>query len=185
MTNDSKPLPGFEPGTYGLRNRGPAQAISRGSAISCLERATAKRPLARSGWVYFARCSVTGLVKIGASRAPKRRLADLQRATPSRLVLEAKLYSRHAFSLESALHFRFRDAREIGEWFRLTDVDVARLVNEHRPPVVQELRMELPGRGLCRVPRLSGEPWPADIVPDARDLDRSNGAFGDWAFDRW
>lgn len=61
--------------------------------------------------VYFIQ-SREGLVKIGRSRAPEKRLRTLRCASPGAVLLGI----REDLS-ESELHARFASSREAGEWF--------------------------------------------------------------------
>jgi len=81
----------------------------------------------RAGWVYAIRSRDTGLIKLGMSRDPKRRLRDLSTASSSELEL---LWSHGGgLSLEAFLH-RYFTARHVrGEWFDFTDVDAVALLN--------------------------------------------------------
>jgi integrase len=85
-------------------------------APSTLSRAHAERAgEPELDWVYFIRAGDSGAVKIGRSRRPLVRFADLQTssAEPLRLVLAY----RASAAEERMLHHRFRDHRISGEWF--------------------------------------------------------------------
>jgi hypothetical protein len=64
--------------------------------------------------IYFI--AVKKRVKIGYSLDPKRRLKELQAANGLKLRLLAVVPGTKA--TEAALHYVFRDVREMGEWFR-------------------------------------------------------------------
>ena len=67
-------------------------------------------------FVYFVEASATGLIKIGSSRSPKRRLQQLQTAVASPLRI---LATESGGALrERELHSRFHFACIRGEWFR-------------------------------------------------------------------
>jgi hypothetical protein len=69
--------------------------------------------------LYFIQADGTPpFIKIGVSRNVRRRITDLQLGCPYRL----RLLKRSFFpGMERALHKRFADDRETGEWFRVTD----------------------------------------------------------------
>jgi hypothetical protein len=69
--------------------------------------------------VYLITCRERGVCKIGHAQNAKSRLASLQTASPSKLVLEAVLTGDRG--LESHLHQRFARHRLKGEWFTITD----------------------------------------------------------------
>jgi len=68
-------------------------------------------------YVYFI--SGAGLIKIGHSENPVKRLAEIQRYSPVALCLVAVIEGGQ--SLEKELHKDFADGRSHGEWFNLTD----------------------------------------------------------------
>lgn len=67
------------------------------------------------GFVYFARAGDSGPIKIGWSKNPRRRIADLQTGASGRLKLLAVLCADR--SLEELLHVLIEDRRIAGEWF--------------------------------------------------------------------
>lgn len=73
-----------------------------------------------TSWVYFIRRGESGPFKIGWSRSPRARLAQLQtgQEVQLRLVAMAPGGSRE----ESALHRRFAETRLVGEWFRSSPI---------------------------------------------------------------
>ncbi len=79
----------------------------------------------RHGFVYLIRCTGTGLYKIGAAKNPERRLKLLQCGSASELQLRSTLRAWDMLAAESALHDTFRGRRVRGEWFRLTEADIA------------------------------------------------------------
>jgi hypothetical protein len=66
--------------------------------------------------VYFLRIGSDGPVKIGSSRDPEARQADLQTAHPGKLVLLGSVGGGR--SEELRLHGKFSSLRLMGEWFR-------------------------------------------------------------------
>jgi len=73
--------------------------------------------------VYFIQDSASGHIKIGMSRKPEQRMADLQVAHSARLVLLGHIPGDR--DLEGAFHERFGDLRLEGEWFEPDDDLVA------------------------------------------------------------
>lgn len=79
-----------------------------------------------AGRAYAIRNADTGLIKLGMSKDPKRRLRQLATASASRLEL---LWSHEGgSSLETFLHRRFAARHVRGEWFDFTDVDAMNLL---------------------------------------------------------
>ncbi|MBU0491030.1 MAG: GIY-YIG nuclease family protein [Chloroflexi bacterium] len=63
--------------------------------------------------------------KIGRGKNPKKRLQGLQSGSPVRLVIALTIPTDHMGRLEKGLHARFAAQRLHGEWFRLSEADVA------------------------------------------------------------
>lgn len=78
----------------------------------------------RSEYVYLIKAD-NGLCKIGKSSRVKSRFRALQSASPAQLELVHKVKTDNAIVLEMRLHKRFASSRKHGEWFALTDQDVA------------------------------------------------------------
>lgn len=68
------------------------------------------------GHVYFFQGAETGLIKIGYSTDPERRLRDLTTMSPDQITVLATF--RGAVSDERKLHKRFKKHRAHGEWFK-------------------------------------------------------------------
>jgi len=79
----------------------------------------------RYGWVYCIRDDTAQAVKIGFSRNPKRRIAQLQTANPTRLRLIGVMESVEAF--EQFMHWTHRERRLYGEWFDDADEGVSNI----------------------------------------------------------
>jgi hypothetical protein len=73
-----------------------------------------------SSVVYFVRCELNGLVKIGIAENLERRLAGLKAQSPVPLELLATIPA-ESYELEAALHRRFAEYRHHGEWFEVSD----------------------------------------------------------------
>lgn len=80
-------------------------------------------------YVYFIRGEKTGLVKIGYSKAPERRLTDIQVGSGERVRLILQVPG--APVDERAFHARFRDTRDRGEWFR-EEGELAKFLRKQR-----------------------------------------------------
>jgi len=71
-------------------------------------------------YVYFIRAGHTGPIKIGVASNVDRRLDTLQTGNHMELFLVAKIKCQsktHAYSIENALHKKFKGKRIRGEWF--------------------------------------------------------------------
>lgn len=79
-----------------------------------LKRRLAENPPAELR-VYAIQCVENGLIKIGVSNLPKRRLADLSSQSPVEMVLLASRPG--GYQMERELHKRFAEHRRRGEWF--------------------------------------------------------------------
>jgi hypothetical protein len=92
--------------------------------------------------VYLVQCSATGLVKIGMAADVMARVRDMQTGSSSELV--PLLDVAGGRDLERELHLNFASKRVRGEWFRLTDDDVAGVLMDaaarHFDIIVTELR---------------------------------------------
>ena len=74
--------------------------------------------------VYFIRCSLTGLVKIGhTSGVVRQRLSSNQTGSAAELLLERAVPGPRAYEQELHRTWAHRHAR--GEWYRLTAEEVA------------------------------------------------------------
>lgn len=80
------------------------------------------------GYVYLF-STADGLHKVGKSANPLKRLTDFKQkddSTKIRLVIQTLNHTK----LESRLHERFADRRQGGEWFKLSELDIALLAGE-------------------------------------------------------
>jgi Meiotically Up-regulated Gene 113 (MUG113) protein len=112
---------------------------------------SATRP-GRNSWVvdiYFVRCTVTGLIKIGLATHFDYRFRDLCFMSPTPLE-KLRVLRRQPRSLERQLHALFASHRAHGEWFRaspeltaalaLTDEALLAHIASHAPkPFVQHV----------------------------------------------
>ena len=65
--------------------------------------------------LYFIECEVTGVIKIGISINPEKRLRNLQSSSPTKLKLRAVLANKANW--EAPLHQKFADHNSHDEWF--------------------------------------------------------------------
>lgn len=75
--------------------------------------------------VYLFRCTVGSEVryKIGVSANPAKRMRQIQ--TPGKIEMVDQFEHPRAAGLERRLHARYRKQRGRGEWFDLTEADIA------------------------------------------------------------
>lgn len=90
------------------------------------EQYTAKAPQKSSvnGYVYLLKAD-TGHYKIGRTKNPKDRIKTFSVKLPFRVEYDCLIKSDEYITLEAELHATFADKRIEGEWFALTDDDVA------------------------------------------------------------
>ena len=69
-------------------------------------------------FVYLIQSVDNGLYKIGISKNPKRRLAELQTGNGEKLKIIHLFETDHPITLETALHNRYLHISKRGEWFR-------------------------------------------------------------------
>jgi len=100
---------------------GPPRDIQRVEFLEDLHPATGERY-----YVYFIRGA--GLVKIGTSRDPRGRIADISGASPVPIEFmfawRVNCLQGIKGNLELAAHRHFKDCRRHGEWFALTDAQI-------------------------------------------------------------
>jgi hypothetical protein len=78
------------------------------------------------GFIYVAECQ--GMFKVGFSTAPRKRISSIQGGNPHPVTLVGVIEGSR--EQEAEWHFALRDKRIHGEWFRLTDEDVSRVLHE-------------------------------------------------------
>jgi hypothetical protein len=78
--------------------------------------------------IYFIQCEKTKAVKIGISSDPLKRLGQLQTGSPGKLAILGTIPGNEA--TEANLHRQFSDRRGHGEWFDLSEEEVAGLVEQ-------------------------------------------------------
>lgn len=79
-----------------------------------------------SGYVYIIKdIEVSGMFKIGYTNNPARRIYDFGVTLPFRTMVVMLIEWPDAPRLEKILHDTFANKRTNGEWFKLTDLDIA------------------------------------------------------------
>jgi len=81
------------------------------------EKAEKVEPQAPASWVYFIESKSSGLVKIGYSNNPQKRLKEIKTMSPELLELVAIMPG--AKEDEFSLHEKFAHLRKHGEWFEM------------------------------------------------------------------
>lgn len=90
------------------------------------------------GKVYLAQAG--GLYKIGCSENPQERVKKLQAGCPLPITLVHTIETPRPRETEAALQRRFCQKKELGEWYRLNEADVAQVKGETAPhPVATPL----------------------------------------------
>lgn len=77
------------------------------------------------GYIYLFQNPRTLEVKIGATKRLKHRLAQISKREGVACVLLHSIPTNHYFQLEHAIHDQFAECRVRGEWFKLSDADIA------------------------------------------------------------
>lgn len=80
-------------------------------------------PLPQKGWIYIVQCG--DHYKIGKTKNVKRRFIQLQSSMPYPLRLEHQSQHDNVVQVERELHTMFHDKWIRGEWFKLSDEDLA------------------------------------------------------------
>lgn len=77
------------------------------------------------GFVYLIKSHENQLIKIGYSKNPIARLEALQTSSPTRLYFLATLKCENPRLVEKSIHNEFISKKVSGEWFSLSDEDIA------------------------------------------------------------
>lgn len=103
-----------------------------------------RRPLRESldklskGYVYFVHAKKTGLIKIGTSIQPSKRIAALKNGSPDHLRLIAIMPGGR--TTEALIHERFENCRKRGEWFEAT-ADLISYILENAETVIEAVEI--------------------------------------------
>jgi len=110
-----------------------------------------KEELPVSRWfgqsIYLIRMEGSDLCKIGVSQNPKHRLNQLN--VPG-LYLDMVYQVPHAYEIEKSLHYCYSSKRTKGEWFHLSDEDIAAMST-----LIQQLAQDSVSRTRRSIDRLS------------------------------
>lgn len=82
---------------------------------------------ARAGFVYLIK-GVHGYYKIGRAVRPPDRISQLEVALPFDIEVLHLIECKDHFEAESMFHKKYRNKRVRGEWFRLTEEDIAEIM---------------------------------------------------------
>lgn len=109
-------------GQYPVRVKAPvmdvvAKNISQHKELISAIKAFDLTELPPSMFLYIAKNTSTGNLKVGISVNPSRRLKELQVGCDGRLELVATVSAENGFQSESATHKRLSSHRIHGEWF--------------------------------------------------------------------
>lgn len=103
-----------------LGHKSPAMTIQYIKAFNSSQGILDENDFDSNSSVYLMISHQSGLIKIGRSFNPKRRLKDL-RSTDSTIELVGAWPSEDALLTESLLHKLYKDNRVFGEWFDLSE----------------------------------------------------------------
>lgn len=81
------------------------------------------------GWIYICRDPHSALYKIGKSVNPEKRMTELIQGRKTELIW--KIETNHMDRLENILHGKYKDKRDEGEWFRLSESDTEQIKNKY------------------------------------------------------
>lgn len=74
------------------------------------------------GFLYVIKSKLNGLVKIGVTKNPQRRLKDISNYV-GELIIISIIESNDYINLEKLFHEEFKNQREHGEWFGIKDYE--------------------------------------------------------------
>lgn len=90
----------------------------------------------REGYVYILQ-SDSGYYKIGRTTNPENRIKMFSVKMPFRVAFTLLIQTEDQYKLEGALHRRFKDKRQDGEWFALHSRDIETLRKEFADQLVK------------------------------------------------
>lgn len=93
-----------------------------------------------AGAVYLLR--VGNSYKIGCSKNPDKRIRQLQTGSSASIQCAHLLPTNYYQQIESQLHAKFADKRDIGEWFHLEAEDVAYIRSLNENGLTQQEQLE-------------------------------------------
>ena len=98
-----------------------------------------KRPpeKGKKGYVYVIDAQ-NGMYKIGLSKIPKIRLDMLSVSLPFDLKLALLIDCQDMDKVENDLHEFYKDKRQKGEWFQLTEKDLIDIRNKYKDSLIED-----------------------------------------------
>ncbi len=87
-----------------------------------------KKRCTKIGWIYLLR-SDNGFYKIGYSKDVKARIGGLMKEFPVEIRMVHKIRTAHMRMAEKYLHINYQEYRLQGEWFRLSQKHVDRIIS--------------------------------------------------------
>ena len=81
--------------------------------------------------VYLIKDTRTGLIKIGSSNNPERRLVELKNQYDNEFLVLLAYVENVEQKLETKLHNKYRDKNRINEWFELTESDIEEIIKNN------------------------------------------------------
>jgi hypothetical protein len=82
----------------------------------------------KSGFVYLVQQASTSYFKIGKTKTPYKRMQKLQTGCPTELVIRERIFSLNCQKLETSLHEHYSRCWVRGEWFNMSEQDVATFI---------------------------------------------------------
>jgi len=79
----------------------------------------------KCGYIYIIHCKGFPYYKIGHTVMPNGRISELQTGVPFELIMEYAFKVKDMFEAEHAIHKQYQDKCIRGEWFLLTDMELA------------------------------------------------------------
>jgi len=89
--------------------------------------------------IYLIRDSIMHMTKIGSTTDVQNRLWTLQTGCPQDLELVGYIEADDPQALEQELHRRFEHRHHRGEWFNLSDSDIALILDYHNATIAFEV----------------------------------------------
>lgn len=74
--------------------------------------------------VYLIHQTNSNLYKVGVSKHVRKRLKENQTGNGNTLKIISSVPSEIAYKVETLIHKRWQNKRQVGEWFELTEGDV-------------------------------------------------------------
>lgn len=82
------------------------------------------------GYIYIIKLSGHHLYKIGVSKNPKKRLADIDSALPFPIEKLGQFYFKDVYNMEENIHDSLEENKYRREWFLLREEDVKIMIKQ-------------------------------------------------------